>query len=331
MPAYRLHLRLEPQAFYRTLGLRASGAWATLDPLAPKSARALERLELFVRSGAARLAEVRLRESPSAAELEACEWFELGNRFFKGDPGFSLWDDYPSCRSAAVPDGIHLFACCVVSAAFRALVRARRLRGLEFLRVKEKSRKPKPAWFVALARAPLGQGVDHPWFDRARWEAYLRAHPAETRDQDPTRPPGHFRGAWVRDAAYRSEPLLARLLRLVPEKSETPLAGLTVLPVARYWRERIPAADFAYVPVGRDGPNREGKMLRFRALCASRRARDALLRAGLLRDQDTVPLAVVDAPPAAAPNLDRRHPPALPMYTPAELAALRAEERSPRL
>jgi hypothetical protein len=330
VPGYRLALRLEPHEFYRTLGLRAAGGWATLDPLAPKSARALERLELFVRSGAARLGEARLYESPSAAELEACEWFELANRFFKGNPGFSLWDDYPSCRSAAIPEGIHLFADCVVSSAFRALVKARRLRGLEFLRVKEKSRKPRLAWFVALPHAPLGQGVDHPWFDRPRWEAYLRAHPTLTRDQDAARPPTHFRGAWVRDAAYRSEPLLARFARLLPEKSETPLEGLAVFPVARYWRKRIPAADFAYVPLTRDGPNREGKVLRFRGLCASRRARDALLRAGLLREQDAVPLAVVDAPPAGAPNLDRRHPPAPPMYTAEELAALRAAERSLR-
>lgn len=327
---YRLSLRLEPQAFYRTLGLRAVGGWATLDPLAPKAARALERLELFVRSGAARVDEARLHESMTAAELEACEWFELGNRFFKGNPGFTLWDDYPSCRSAAVPDGIHLFADCVVSARFRALVTKRRLRGLEFLRVREKSRKPRLAWFVALPRAPLGQGVDHPWFDRPRWEVYLRAHPATTHDQDATRPPRHFRGAWVRDAAYRSEPLLARLERLLPERSETPLAGLAVFPVARYWRGRIPAADFAYVPLCPDGPNRDGKILRFRGLCASRRARDVLLRAGLFRQQDMTPLVLVDAPPAGAPNLDRRHPPAPPMYTPAELTALRAAERSLR-
>lgn len=329
MPAYRLSLRLEPQGFYRTLGLRASGPWAALDPLAPKSARTLERLELFVRSGAARLAEARLHESMTAAELDACEWFELGNRFFKGDPGFTLWDDYPSCRSAAVPDGIHLFAHCVVSARFRALVRTRRLRGLEFLRVKEKSRKPKLAWFVALPRAPLGQGVDHPWFDRARWEAHLRAHPALTRDQDATRPPGYFAGAWVRDDAYRCVPLLAQLLRILPEKSEVPLTGLTVLPVARYWRKRVPASDFAYVPLGRDGPNREGKVLRFRGLCASRRARNALMSAGLLRSQEAAPLLLVDAPPAWAPNLDRLHPAAPPAYTDAELARLRAAEAAP--
>ena len=169
---------------------------------------------------------------------------------------------------------------------------------------------------------------DHPWLDRARWEAYLRAHSAETRDQDAPRPPGHFSGAWVRDDAYRSVPLLAQLLRILPAKSETPLTGLTVLPLARYWRKRVPASDFAYVPLGRDGPNRQGKMLRWRRLCASRRARDALLRAGLFRQQDMTPLVLVDAPPLGAPNLDREHPAAPPMYSPAELAALRAQERS---
>jgi hypothetical protein len=40
------------------------------------------------------------------------------------------------------------------------------------------------------------------------------------------------------------------------------------------------------------------------------------------------PLFLVDAPPRGAPNLDREHPAAPPMYSPTELAALRAQERS---
>ena len=343
MPACELVLRLDPRdaqpnwlhdpaapalrkSFYRSLGLRGTDTWVTIDPLAPKSAGTFDRIEVFVKSGAVALGEARLRESLTAAELEACEWFALENRFFKGDPGFSVWDDYPSCRSAAIPDGIHLFADVVCSAAFRAVVEAQRLRGLEFLRVKEKSRKPKLAWHVAVALAPLGQGVDHPWFDRPRWERYLREHAALTHDQDPTRPPGHFRGGWVRDDAYRSDPLLARLLRLLPEKSEEPLEGLTLLPLARYSRAHLPAADFAYVPLCPDGPNRAGKLFRFRRLCASRRARDALIDTGLLRERDAEPLLIVDAPPAGAPDLDRLHPPVPPTYTDAELAALRAAE-----
>jgi hypothetical protein len=345
MPEVRLHLRLDPhetqpnwlwdpaapefrKSFYRSFGLGRSDTWATIDPATPKGVRALDRIELLVKSGAVLLGEARLQESLTGAELDACEWFELGNRFFKGDPGFSLWDDYPSCRSAAIPNEVHLTADVLVSEAFRAVVEAERLRGLEFLRVKEKSRKPKLAWYVGIARQQLGQGVDHPWLDRGRWEQYLRDHASRTYDQDPTRPPGHFSGHWVRDDAGRSDALLARLLRLVPEGAGPVLEGLTVLGVPRYWRERLPAADFAYVPAGRDGPNREGKILRFRKLCARRRARDALLAAGLIREQDAEPLLVVDEPPAGAPNLDLLYPPAPPMYSDAELAALRAQERA---
>jgi hypothetical protein len=345
VPAYQLVLRLDPhdaqpnwlhdpaapalrRSFYRSLGLRGTDTWVTLDPLAPKTADTFDRLEVLVKSGAVALGEVRLRESLTAEELEACEWFGLENRFFKAEPGYSVWDDYPACKSAAIPDGIHLFGDVVVSAMFRAVVEARRLGGLEFLRVKEKSRKPKLVWHVAVARAPLGQGVDHPWFDRTRWERYLRAHAATTYDQDAARPPGHFSGGWIRDEAYGAVPLLARLLKLLPEKSEQPLVGLTVLPVARYARAHLPATDFAYVPLGRDGPSRAGKLLRFRRLCASRRARDALLDAGLIRERDAEPLLVVDAPPTGAPDLDRLHPPPPPMYTDQELAALRAAEAS---
>lgn len=343
MPACELVLRLDPRdaqpnwlhdpaapelrrSFYRSLGLRGTDTWVTLDPLAPKSAATFDRLEVFVRSGAVALGEVRLRETPTADELAACEWFALQSRFFKGNPGFSLWDDYPSCKSAAIPDGIHLFADVVVSQVFRAVVETQRLAGLEFLRVQEKSRKPKLAWFMALPGRSLGQGVDHPWFDRGRWERYLADHRPQTRDQDPARPPGHFRGGWVRDEAYRSDPLLARLLKLLPERSEAPLEGLTILPLARYARAHLPAADFAYVRPTPDGPNREGKILRFRQLCASRRARDALVGAGLIRERDAEPLLVVEGPPPGAPDLDRLHPAPPPMYTTAELAALRALE-----
>jgi hypothetical protein len=349
VPAYELFLRLDPhdpqpnwlhdpaapalrKSFYRSLGLRGTDTWVTIDPLAPKTADTLDRLEVLVKSGAVAPGEVRLRESLTAQELDACEWFGLENRFFKGEPGYSVWDDYPACKSAAIPDGIHLFEDVLVSAMFRAVVETQRLGGLEFLRVREKSRKPKLAWHVAVARAPLGQGVDHPWFDRARWERYLREHAARTYDQDPARPPGHFSGGWIRDEAYRAEPLLARLLKLLPEKSEQPLVGLTILPVARYSRAHLPPADFAYVPLGRDGPNRAGRLFRFRRLCASRRARDALLGAELIRERDAEPLLVVDAPPAGAPDLDRLHAPPPPMYTDPELATLRVAEAalSPR-
>jgi hypothetical protein len=132
----------------------------------------------------------------------------------------------------------------------------------------------------------------------------------------------------VRDEAYRSDPLLARFARLLPEKSEAAFVGLTVLCVPRYSRAYLPAADFAYVSLTPDGPNREGKVLRFRRLCASRRARDALLGAGLIREQDAEPLLVVDAPPAGAPDLDRLHPPPPPMYTDVELAGLCAAEQA---
>jgi hypothetical protein len=119
------------------------------------------------------------------------------------------------------------------------------------------------------------------------------------------------------------------MLRLcpMPERYASGLDGFTVVTIPRYWSGAVPDADFAYIPWGEDGANREGKMMRFRQLMVSARARQALLAAGLFVKKAFLPVAI-DA--AAAPGqllLDQPAKPVPPMYSAAELAVLRAHEQ----
>jgi hypothetical protein len=75
-----------------------------------------------------------------------------------------------------------------------------------------------------------------------------------------------------------------------------------------------------------DGPNREGKILRFRDLLVGGRARAALLEAGLFEEKVFLPVRVVDQPEPGVQVLDDDNRPLKPMYTPAELERLRQQE-----
>jgi hypothetical protein len=98
--------------------------------------------------------------------------------------------------------------------------------------------------------------------------------------------------------------------------------------VPRSWTQAFPVADFAYVPWGEEGPNRNGKMMRIRQLTVSGRAGRALIDAGLFSEKAFLPTRSVAVPADGVALLDKRHDPVPPMYTDDELAVLRSRERS---
>ena len=110
-------------------------------------------------------------------------------------------------------------------------------------------------------------------------------------------------------------------------RRRAPLGGLTIVTIPRVWNGALPEADFAFGPWGEDGPNREGKVLRFRHLYVSARARRALIDAGLFSAKAFLPVRVLDDPEPGVDLLDLPVRPLHPMYSPAELEALRAQER----
>lgn len=89
----------------------------------------------------------------------------------------------------------------------------------------------------------------------------------------------------------------------------------------------LPDADFAYLAWGEDGPNREGKMLRFRQLAVSRRAHAALIAGGLFPERAFLAVRSVSTPEPGVALLDEQYPKVPPMYSQEELADLRRREQ----
>ena len=343
MPRYELSLRVDapgdersffddsPSArarerIYAALRLKVfSSAWVHLSLGTSKADQAMAMLVQERQANSALVGTAHLAEILAEEEEPPSDWSLLYTPQVSGS--FSLWDDYPEYKPGSLPKGVHALNHIFVSAEFRAVCERAGLTGLEFLRLRNAGRKAGASWFAALPRHSLGNGLDHPWFDRSRWVPHVKHHARKRFDAMETGQ-SQFHQYWLREAEVRSNALLQRLLELcpMPDKAESGLFGLTFVMTPRYWAGAQPDEDFAYVPWGEDGPNREGKMMRFRMLALRRRARDALVAAGLFKPRAFKRVLSVAAPEAGVVNLDALHPPVPPMYTAAELAALRARE-----
>jgi len=307
---------------YKQLGLKAhSGkAWFKLDLESAKGWGVVQKLVEECRLGHVVVGSAIAREKPDTDG----DWFHLVTK--PAYDSFSLWDDYPSFKRGTHPEG-HALNETFVSEAFVATVERAGLTGISFLRCLNKGRKAGPSWFAALPDRSLGRGLDHPWFDRRRWirdvgdDRKKRSSPLDTGQYQ-------FHQCWLRDDRGADREFVQRLLEFCPmPQVRTPLRGLQFLTIPRYWTQAFPDADFAYLPFGEDGPNREGKILRFRQLAVSRKACQALIDARLFTQKAFLPFRSVVTPESGVEILDERHEPVPPMYTPEELAVLRAKEK----
>ncbi|HXV12485.1 MAG TPA: hypothetical protein VD839_16920 [Burkholderiales bacterium] len=307
-------LRLKPR----------SVSWVTLALGTPKAERAIESLVEERRAGRAVVGSAQLREELDEAENAESEWSILNTR--QVDNSFSLWDDYPQCRAGTLPE-VGALNHTFVSDRFVSAYEQARLNGLDFLRCRNSGRKPGPPWFVALPKHFLGKGLDHPWFDREPWVAHV-AHDSRKRTTSIDTGQCAFHQFWLRRDQAERDPLLVKLLALCPLPAEfgTGLFGLRFQMAPRYFAGSQPDADFAYVPWGEDGPNRVGKVMRFRLLAVRRRARQALTEAGLFQDRDFAGVRSIALVEPGVELLDGRGDGPGPMYTEAELTALRASE-----
>jgi hypothetical protein len=306
---------------YKRLGLKAhsGAAWVTLDLESAEGWSLFDSIVVECRQGRVEAGSAIACEKPP----QDSDWFELLTK--TAYDSFSLWDAYPGYKAGGHPDG-HALNGTFVSEAFVAAVQKARLRGVAFLRCRNKGRKAGPAWFVALPERSLGLGLDHPWFDRQRWLKEV-ANDAAKRSSPLRCGQSQFHQCWLREDLGADAGFVGRLLELCPmPRVRVPLQGLEFVTVPRYWSQKLPDADFAYLAFGEDGPNREGKVLRFRKLAVSRRARAALMDAGLFAATAFLPFRAVQNPEPDVELLDGRHEPIPPMYAPAELAALRAQE-----
>lgn len=304
-------LRLKPHS---------AKAWVTLDLESSKGWGIVQKLVDECQTGRVRVGRAIACEK---VDIDA-DWFQLVTKM--ADDSFSLWDDYPSFKAGTHPDG-HALNEMFVSEAFVELVARAKLTGISFLRCRNKGRKAGPSWFVALPAHSLGLGLDHPWFDRKRWLRDVTSASSK-RTSSLNAGQSEFHQCWLRDALGADAEFVNKLLTLcpTPQKREV-MQGLEFVTAPRYWSGAHPDADFAFLPFGEDGTNAVGKMLRFRKLAVSRRARRALVDAGLFKQKSFLPLRSIATPEKHVEILDQKYDAPPPMYTPEELAVLREHEQ----
>ena len=312
---------------YRKLRLKVhSNAWARINLSSERGRDTLRKVHEECKSGLVVAGAGTVTELLDEHETAAAHWFLLVTR--TADDSFSLWDEYPSYKPGSLP-AAHALNHTFVSAAFVAAYERLKLRGLSFLRCRNAGRKAGPGWFVALPDHSLGHGLDHPWFERNLWIRDVGDAPAK-RTSSIEVGQNCFHQRWLRSDLVLDDPLLEPVLDLFATQAadESNLSGLRFVTVPRFWTETYPDADFAYVPWGEDGPNREGKMMRFRQLMVSRKARQALIDARLFSGKAFLAVRSVALPENHLEVLDKRYDPVPPMYTAEELVALRSKERS---
>jgi hypothetical protein len=306
---------------YGALKLKVfSVAWVTVRYGTPKWEETMALLSKEgVLVGSAHFAELLDEE-----DAPQSDWSILYTPQVSGS--FSLWDDYPQYKPGSLPKNAHALNHTFVTGEFVAACERAGLRGIEFLRCKNAGRKAAPPWYAALPARALGHGLDHPWFDRGRWARHVGGDAGKRFDGIDTGQ-SQFHQFWLRPEAH-SEPLVRELLQIcpMPAKAESGLYGLNFVMARRYLARVEPKDDFAYVPWGEDGPNREGKMMRFRQLAVRRRARDALIAAGLFKPRDFLRVRSIAAPEPGVLDLDSQYPAIEPMFGAEELGVMRASE-----
>jgi hypothetical protein len=339
-------------------GIRMSDRWwaevplddpHTLEPL-------VERLEALDRSGAARAASGHLALWLEDDEKAPLEWFEL-------DPSrtFPLRRSapYKEVSAGELPPGCHAASGGdhYVSEAFKQAVEEEGLTGLQVVWVKDVGRYRAPQWYEALPAAAIGRGLDHPWFDRAAFEAWWRtggdtlpmiervlatSGPAERRVlaakreallRQRTEGTGagarrfgarQFDTRFFRPGASFADPVRDRLVRLFVFRDV--LDSLRVISPLIVLRRFLPAADFAYSWGNWEGGARDADDVRFGRVCFNRRVRDVLLARKLVAPDECRGVLVLDDPPAGVVTFDDPGHPPPPLLTPAQLAEARAAE-----
>jgi hypothetical protein len=312
------------QALYPKLGLKVHNAgWVTIIPGTKKADATIAALVAEREAGRAVAGAAILTETFDRDHAASAPWSFLNTRLIDD---FSLWDDYPGCKAGTLPK-VHALNHTFVSTAFVAACERRGLSGVSFLQCANTGRKAGDPWFVALPDHSLGRGLDHPWFSRERWGHDTRFR-ADRRTTARDVGQSQFHQCWLNDSASNEAPL-DRVLTLcpTPKSFASGLDGLQVVTIPRYWAGALPAADFAFVPWGEDGENREGKIMRFRQLAISAKARAALIDECLFDAKAFLPVRAIDTPEPGVVLLDRQADPLPPMFTAEELAVLRARER----
>ena len=328
--------RKNRKEIYNSLGLKLySHAWAETnldDSVADRMLKLLEELESkrigFLGSGF-------LTERLAQEEMGNAQWFVIFPPPESHDD-FSLWDPYPECKAYRHPPYRHILESHFVSQKFKRCVEANHLTGIEFLWVNDKGRYKAAQWYCAIPTEAIGHGIDHEWFDREAYKNYLLGE--KSSEDEITRKlrirmnqeiiPLYAAGKWNFDNSFFKKgwstgaESIDELLELFPKES----LGLSVTTTPRFQMQYLPDTDFAYMWTDSDEQNDDGKWMRVRYLCFNRKAKDILLEANLLNEEDITGLKLYESVPAGCVDLDASAPVPPSVYTKEELAELRKIE-----
>jgi hypothetical protein len=318
---------------FKELGVKMGDKyWTQLDSAFPNLQAVVERLEHLRDEGIAQIGSgnfgIWLEDDPE----RPLEWFELVPR-----RSIDVELDPPKHKACNVPPGVHVASSLhtFVSERFKSVVESESFRGIEFLWVRDVGRYKAPQWYEPMATSCLGRGLEHPWFDWRRFrDDYLAAtrermmldHFEETLGVDAgdkidrkraelqatrrARVVDQWRRHGARqfvkwhfaDGVTTGDPWLDRLVEMFPNESS--IENLTVVSFARVLRQFVPETDFAFLwgePHGdaHDQSDVAGN------LCFTRRVRDRLISAGVVRPAECLGVLVLDQAPKGATVLDR--------------------------
>jgi hypothetical protein len=205
---------------------------------------------------------------PTGTEYEAFEncWEDL-------ERSIETQDDYIRVRADRLKPGVHVaggFLDIFVSERFKAVVEAHRLRGVDFIWIRDIGKYRAMQWYFPVCSKCVGRGLDAPFIDATKLsgEGYQTLDSRGRHGQTSAEPKQYKRDAYPADPAVRELLRLLRSMELLkrPEEFES---------VPRFLRKYLPDTDFACTV--RDlADHSDGVPHRHRGMAMNRKARDVL-------------------------------------------------------
>jgi hypothetical protein len=293
-----------------------------VDLTSPRGQEFFEFLQRARKAGA-RINGIGLEEELFDDEQHVVEWFEL-DPDYSGSEYFGGMDEneYLRLKPDRIKPGTHVVGYRdrpYVSERFKAVVERHRLKGIEFIWVRDIGKYKAPQWYLPVCLRALGRGVDPPWMDitKLSGRGFQVLEPTGRHGQSGTPIGQSLNLGAVTDALRKKLLPVAVSMELL---NRHPYSTF----VRRYLRDYLPDTDFAYTMW--DTCNSPGEVVRMRGLAMNRKARDLLRANGIITDAQCKGVLILDEPPQGVENLDEKYGPAEPAFTAEQMAQLRELE-----
>lgn len=324
----------ERKKLYNSLGLKLySHAWAYTPLNFEIASKILDLINQLEANKIGYLGSGSISETIEDSNDNQESWFRIFSDYNDNYREFSLGSDYPICKAYKYKNTLHIQNKHYVSELFKNCIEKNNLTGLEFLWVKDIGGYQSSQWFSAIAKEPLGHGLDHAWFDRGNYikqsieNDKLKPDPISNNlmrfDRVFSNGCWYFNNTNFKESWSTGTKIYDQLISRFPK--ETSL-GFSFACVPRVQRKYLPKTDFAYMWSRVDGPNYEGKFVRERDLYISNRAKKILLENFLITEKNIGKVIVLDEVPEGVIDLDLNSICPPPVYTDNEFLALKKLE-----